>query len=482
MMWQFGPYQVQGLIARGGMGEILRAYDTRHDRVVALKVLAEHLAADQEFRERFKTEAHAAARLNDPHVIPIHSYGEIDGRLYLDMRLVDGQDVGSLLNSSGPMAPHAAIGIVEQVAQALDAAHGQGVVHRDVKPSNIMVAHGGFAYLVDFGIAHSARTSSALTSTGFTVGTLAYMAPERFNDAPADARSDVYSLACVLYQSITGSKPFDGDTAASLIHAQLNLVPPAPSSMGAAVPQELDQVIARAMAKDPAHRFASAGEFARTARDALTRVLPTGSPAAGTSGKRSGMRAGTKWGVAAGVAAAVLLGCAGAYALVQPLSDADNGAQQRPADSTQRPRPQERPSGEHPENPRSEVDPGEPSPNESQIERTADLPPEEPAPQITKWCKPIRFSGEKRGMGCYDATRQALTARDTNKDGMWIRTDSWTDYRQDDECRDRSSKGDAKVCPIDVKPGSQVRFQVELWDAKTRISETNWTVYVPARP
>lgn len=181
-----------------------------------------------------------------------------------------------------------------QIAQALDAAHAQGVVHRDVKPSNIMVANGGFAYLVDFGIAHSARTSSSLTSTGFTVGTLAYMAPERFNDAPADARSDVYSLACVLYQCLTGTKPFDGETAASLIHAQLNSLPPAPSSIGAAVPQGLDQVIARGMAKDPAQRFGGAGEFARAARGALTRLLPAGAPQAVGPGPRSGMSTGAK--------------------------------------------------------------------------------------------------------------------------------------------------------------------------------------------
>ncbi|MBE9372983.1 protein kinase [Saccharopolyspora sp. HNM0983] len=477
-MWQFGPYQVQGLIARGGMGEILRAYDTRHDRVVALKVLAEHLAADREFRERFKTEAHAAARLNDPHVIPIHSYGEIDGRLYLDMRLVEGNDVGSLLAASGPMSPHSAVAIIEQIAQALDAAHAQGVVHRDVKPSNIMVATGGFAYLVDFGIAHSARTNTSLTSTGFTVGTLAYMAPERFNDAPADARSDVYSLACVLYQCVTGTKPFDGDTAASLIHAQLNLMPPAPSHVGPAVPRGLDEVIGRGMSKDPAQRFTAAGEFARAARDALTRQLPAGVPTA-DSGRRSGMGAGAKWGLAGGIAAAVLLAAAGSYALLQPLGGTDDVGQPRPVPADP---PASQPQTSPPQTETSAADPGEPAPPESEIERTADLPPEEPAPEITQWCKSISFAGEERGTGCYDATQQALTAHDTNKDGMWIRTDSWTDYRQDDECRDYNSEGDAEVCPIDVEPDSRVRFQVELWDAKTRISETSWTVYLPARP
>lgn len=187
--------------------------------------------------------------------------------------------------------------------------------------------------------------------------------------------------------------------------------------------------------------------------------------------------------MAAGATAAVLLASAGAYALVRPFGSSEDRAQQRPvpAESTQRPSSSE-PTGERPENAPPEVDPGESGSDEQQIERTADLPPEEPAPEITEWCKSISFSGEERGTGCYDATQQALTAHDTNKDGMWIRTDSWTDYRQDDECRDYSSEGDPEVCPIDVEPGSQVRFQIELWDAKTRISETSWTVYLPARP
>lgn len=270
-MWQFGPYRVEGLIARGGMGEILRAYDTRHDRVVALKLLAENLAADDEFRERFKREAHAAARLREPHVIPIHAYGEIDGRLYLDMRLVEGGDVGSLLASRGPMRPAEAVGVIEQVARALDAAHAEGLVHRDVKPSNILLGDGGFAYLVDFGIAHSVQAGT-LTSTGFTVGTLDYMAPERFDDAPVDHRADVYSLACVLYQCLTGAKPFSGDTAASLINAHLNHQPPLPSSARSDVPREFDRIVARGMAKNPAERFSSAGELARAARQEIGRA------------------------------------------------------------------------------------------------------------------------------------------------------------------------------------------------------------------
>ncbi|MER7084136.1 serine/threonine-protein kinase, partial [Saccharopolyspora kobensis] len=272
MKWQFGPYRVEGLIARGGMGEILRAYDTRHDRVVALKLLAANLATDEEFRDRFKQEAHAAGRLREPHVIPIHAYGEIDGRLYLDMRLVEGSDVGSLLAANGPMRPADAVVVLEQIAQALDAAHAEGLVHRDVKPSNILVGENGFAYLVDFGIAASLRASSSLTSTGYTVGTLAYMAPERFDDGPVDHRADVYSLACVLYQCLTGGKPFEGETAASLINAHLNHQPPLPTAARGDIPREFDHIVARGMAKNPADRYASAGELARAARQALTSV------------------------------------------------------------------------------------------------------------------------------------------------------------------------------------------------------------------
>lgn len=156
MSWQFGPYRVESLIARGGMGEVLRAYDTRHDRVVALKLLAPEFAADHDFQERFRREAHAVARLREPHVIPIHAYGEIDGRLYLDMRLVEGDDLGSRLTAGEPLAPADAVDVVGQVAQALAAAHAEGLVHRDVKPSNVLVGPTGFAYLVDFGIARAA--------------------------------------------------------------------------------------------------------------------------------------------------------------------------------------------------------------------------------------------------------------------------------------------------------------------------------------
>ncbi|XVS61852.1 serine/threonine-protein kinase [Actinosynnema sp. CA-299493] len=281
VVWEYGPYRVESLIARGGMGEVVRAYDTRHDRMVALKLLAARFAEDREYRERFRREAHAVARLQEPHIIPIHSYGELDGRLYLDMRLVDGQDLAARLRGGGPLDPGEAVGIVEQVAQALGAAHAQNLVHRDVKPSNVLITDAGFAYLVDFGIARALDATTGLTATGAAIGTLDYMAPERFGDGPTDYRVDVYSLACLLHECLTGSKPFPGTTAASLIGAHLNQPPPSLDAVRPGLPPALDAVIARGMAKNPADRFAGAGELAAAARAALAgRALPAPPPVA----------------------------------------------------------------------------------------------------------------------------------------------------------------------------------------------------------
>ncbi|MEU8634072.1 serine/threonine-protein kinase [Amycolatopsis sp. NPDC048633] len=330
MSWQFGPYRVESLIARGGMGEVMRAYDTRHDRVVALKLLAPDFAADRDFQERFRREAHAVARLREPHVIPIHAYGEIDGRLYLDMRLVDGDDLGTRLAAGGALAPAEAVDVVGQVAQALAAAHAEGLVHRDVKPSNVLVGATGFAYLVDFGIARAAGPSTGLTATGGAVGTLDYMAPERFADAPADHRVDVYSLACVLHQCLTGSKPFAATTAASLIGAHLHHPPPRPSTLRPGLPAAFDAVIARGMAKDPAERFGSVTELADAARAALggTSPVPATAPPtrqatrmtpAATEVRRRASKA--PW-LVAGVALLALVAVIGWFTVLKPSSQA----------------------------------------------------------------------------------------------------------------------------------------------------------------
>ncbi|MDT5302086.1 MAG: eukaryotic-like serine/threonine-protein kinase, partial [Mycobacterium sp.] len=198
----FGRYRLIELLGRGGMGEVWRAHDTSIDRTVALKMLLPHFAQDPQFDQRFRREARAAARLDDPHVVPIYDVGEIDGRLYVTMRLINGVDLQTLLDA-GPLDPGRAVHIIEQIASALHSAHQIGLVHRDVKPSNILLAHNDFAYLIDFGIAR-ATGDTALTSANTTIGTWAYMAPERFNAGEIQPSSDVYALACVLYQCLTG--------------------------------------------------------------------------------------------------------------------------------------------------------------------------------------------------------------------------------------------------------------------------------------
>jgi serine/threonine protein kinase len=260
---RFGPYILTAVLGRGGMGVVYRAFDTVKGRTVALKVLIPELAADRAFQDRFRRESKRAARLSEPHIIPIHDYGQIDGRLFIDMRLVEGTDLATLLDRDGPMPPPAAAWIMAQVAAALDAAHAGGLVHRDVKPSNVLITGQGksmpFAYLIDFGIAR--LISSASMSTSSTVGTVAYMAPERFTGSPGDRHADVYSLACVLFECLTGRPPFSGEMVA-VMWAQLNAVPPAPSTLRPGLPPAVDEVVARGLAKDPARRYGSAGELA----------------------------------------------------------------------------------------------------------------------------------------------------------------------------------------------------------------------------
>ena len=272
----FGPYRLEDLLGRGGMGDVHRAFDTVRGRTVALKRLRPELASDAEFQARFRRECRLAARLSEPHVVPIHDFGEIDGRLYLDMRLIEGTDLAKLLVEHGPLSPHRAVDVVAQVASALDAAHAEGMVHRDVKPSNVLLAGEGatghdFAYLADFGVAGAVgRSRTSLTVTGATVGTLDYIAPERFQGGSYDGRADVYSLACVLHEALTGRPPFGGDGVAAMIHAHLNLEPPRPSREHADIPPGLDAVIACGMAKDPEARYLTPRALADAARAALS--------------------------------------------------------------------------------------------------------------------------------------------------------------------------------------------------------------------
>ncbi|HVH23646.1 MAG TPA: serine/threonine-protein kinase [Pseudonocardia sp.] len=265
----FGPYRLDELIGRGGMGEVYRAFDTVRKRTVALKTLRPALAADPEFQARFRAESELAARLRSAHVIPIHDYGEIDGRLYIDMRLVDGEDMSDRLAANGPLAPAEVVDVLGQIAGALDAAHAAGLVHRDVKPSNVLlsptdgVSGRDFAYLVDFGIARSTDGTGALTGSGPIVGTVDYMAPERFERRSPDHRVDVYALACVMFEALTGTKPFAADSLHGLLYSHLSAPPPRPSVRRPGVSAAFDPVIARGMAKDPDQRYRTAVRWPR---------------------------------------------------------------------------------------------------------------------------------------------------------------------------------------------------------------------------
>jgi serine/threonine-protein kinase len=293
---EFGQYRLQSLVGAGGMGEVYQAFDTKRDRVVALKLLREVFSADGDYQRRFRRESHAVARLREPHVIPIHDYGEIDQRLFIDMRLVDGgNNIGTIIANEGSFAPVRAVHLIGQVADALDAAHADGLVHRDIKPSNVLVTPSDFVYVVDFGIAHAVgRTVTSMTVAGATVGTLDYMAPERFGGRKIDYSADVYSLACLLYECLTGVRPFTGTDLPSLMYAHLHSRPPKPSETNTVVPVEFDAVIARGMAKDPEERFAGAGKLAEAARAALatatrrpTSAAPTSHGAAGPAVRSS---------------------------------------------------------------------------------------------------------------------------------------------------------------------------------------------------
>lgn len=264
----FGHYRLDRLLGTGGTGQVWLALDTVADRAVALKVLANSHAADPTCRLRFTREARLAAQAPGPHRVPIHTFGELDGRLYIDMEFIEGTDVSALLREAGPLDPARAVAIIAQTAKALDAMHRVGLVHRDVKPSNIMVGPTGFVHLIDFGIAHRID-QPAITAHGNVVGTLAYMAPERF-DGIADAPADQYSLACVLYECLTGQRPFGNVDSPQQLRAHLLTAPPSAATLNTAVPATLDAVITRAMAKDPSQRYSSAGEFACAAYAAVT--------------------------------------------------------------------------------------------------------------------------------------------------------------------------------------------------------------------
>jgi serine/threonine-protein kinase len=265
---RFGPYELQELIGLGGMGEVYRAYDTVRERLVAVKLLRSDVAADPSYRDRFRRESRVAARLQEPHVIPVHDFGEIDGVLFIDMRLVEGPSVKAELRARGVLSPTRAVSIVGQVAAALDAAHASGLVHRDIKPENVLLTADDFAYLVDFGIANGGGEAT-VTKTGQIIGSCAYMATERLSGEPGGPASDVYSLTCLLFECLTGQAPFEAEDIRQVMSAHMFAPPPRPSEVRPGINPAFDAVVAKGMAKHPGDRFTSAGELARAAAAAL---------------------------------------------------------------------------------------------------------------------------------------------------------------------------------------------------------------------
>lgn len=236
------------------MGVVYRAYDRRLKRSVAVKFIAPKLALDERFRERFLRETELAAAFEHPNAVPIHDAGEVDGRLYLAMRYVEGSDLATLLRSEAPLDPGRTIRICGQIASALDAAHASGLVHRDVKPSNVLLDAAEHVYLADFGLTRRLVDEENPVLDGSSLGTPAYVAPEQLEGNPADARSDLYSLACLLYECLTGEPPFQHDSHLAVTWAHLEEEPPYASARNPALPASVDEPLRRALAKDPADR------------------------------------------------------------------------------------------------------------------------------------------------------------------------------------------------------------------------------------
>jgi ABC-type transport system substrate-binding protein len=262
-------YRIVGLIGDGAGGAVYLAEHEGGGEPVALKVLADELARDDRFRQRFLRESTIAAGLRHPHVVPILDFGEADGGLYLAMRRVEGADLRALLARDGPLAPEEALGIVAQVGEALDEAHAGGLVHRDVTPANILVDRDGTAYLGDFGLAKHASSPSSLTGEQSFVGTIAYVAPEQIKGERVDGRADVYALTCVLYEALTGRPPFERESELAVLFAHLHEQAPRASDVRPELPPGLDRVLRTGTAKDPKDRYASCAELIAAARGTL---------------------------------------------------------------------------------------------------------------------------------------------------------------------------------------------------------------------
>ncbi|MEU5317814.1 serine/threonine-protein kinase [Streptomyces sp. NPDC021056] len=284
---QVAGYRIEREIGRGGMAVVYRARDLRLDRTVALKLLAPELARNDTFRRRFTHESRAAAAIDHPHIVPVFEAGETDGVLYIAMRYVEGSDLRHLLDRRGPLAPAVALRIAAQIASALDAAHEHGLVHRDVKPGNILVARGTdsdhpeHSYLTDFGLTKKSLSLTGFTTVGQFVGTLDYVAPEQISGKPVDGRCDVYGFACVVYESLAGHPPFRRDDDMALLWAHQYDDPPPLTESRPDLAPDVDAVFARGLAKSPDARYDSCLAFVAALR-------------AATTGARSGAHAPTE--------------------------------------------------------------------------------------------------------------------------------------------------------------------------------------------
>ncbi|MER5767296.1 serine/threonine-protein kinase [Streptomyces sp. NPDC001985] len=273
-------YLVEAEIGRGGMAVVYRARDLRLDRTVALKLLAPELARNDTFRKRFTHESRVAAAIDHPHIVPVFEAGETEGLLYIAMRYVAGQDLRALLNREGRLPVATAGRIAAQVASALDAAHSHHLVHRDVKPGNILVAEGTdsdhpeHVYLTDFGLTKKSLSLTGFTTVGQFVGTLDYVAPEQISGRPVDARCDVYGFACVVHETLAGSPPFEREDDMALLWAHQFDAPPPLTELRPDLPAAVDAVLAKALAKQPDDRYDSCGEFVTALRAATAARLP----------------------------------------------------------------------------------------------------------------------------------------------------------------------------------------------------------------
>ena len=361
---EFAGYRIEGLLGRGGMGVVYRAEHPRLGATIALKVMDPELAMDEAFRERFVREARAAARMKHPNIIPIYDAGEWHGDLYMAMRYIEGDDLKSVLRKEGALSVERTCVIGMQIASALDAAHRGGLIHRDVKPGNILVEPGPdpdsapIAYLADLGLTKHVDSHSGATESGELLGTIDYIAPEQISGARADGRADVYSLACVLFECLTGSVPYVRENQAAVLWAHLHDEVPPATTVNPSLTSAVDAALARGMAKSPEDRFSTGRELVAAlqapldgatavARDGPeTRTMPS-SPgttqpvAAPATGRRGGKRA-----LALAVALGVLVGGAVAAGVAILVSDGETTT--APPTATEEP-----PAGETTQAPRT---------------------------------------------------------------------------------------------------------------------------------